>query len=63
MFSKFNSSENGVKLNKIAKIQESFSNFNVDENKTFLKICKQISELNFQRKALQISDASNKLGK
>ena len=63
MCAKLNSSENGVKKNKIAKNQESLSIFYVDENKSFLKFCKQIAEVNFKRKKLQISEASKKLGK
>ena len=62
MFAKLNSSENCVKINKIAKNQESLSTFNVDKDKIFPKFCMQISEINFQRKYLPITDASNKLG-
>ena len=63
MCAKLNSSENGVKKNKIAKNQESMSTFNVEEDKSFLKFCKQISEVNFKSKNLQISEASKNLGK
>ena len=63
MCAKLNSSENGVKKNKIAKNQESLSIFNVEEDKSFLKFCKQISEVNFISKNLQIFEASKKLGK
>ena len=63
MCAKLNSSENGVKKNKIAKHQESLSIFNFEEDKSFLKLCKQISEVNFKRKKLQISEASKNLGK
>ena len=63
MFAKFNSSENGVNINKIVKNQESLSNFNVEEDKNFPKICKQSSEVNFHSKNLQICNGSNKLGK
>ena len=63
MCAKLNSSENGLKKNKIAKNQESLSIFNVDEEKSFLKFCKQISEVSFKRKNLQIFEASKKLGK
>ena len=63
MFAKFNLIENGVRIIKVAKNQESLSIFNVDENKSFLKFCKQISEVNFKSKNLQISEASKKLGK
>ena len=63
MFAKFNSSKNGVKINKIAKNQESLSILNDDDDKSFTKFCKQISEVNFQSKFLQISEACKKLGK
>ena len=63
MCAKFNSSENGVKTNKIAKNQGNLSIFNVDEDKSFPKFCKQISEVNFKSNCLQISEASKKLGK
>ena len=63
MFAKFNSSENGVNINKIVKNQASLSNFNVDEVKNFPKICNQNSEVNFHSKNLQICDGSNMLGK
>ena len=38
MPAKFNSSKNGVKINKIAKNRESLSIFNVDEDKSFFEI-------------------------
>ena len=60
MFEKFNSSRNGVKVNKIAKNQESLSILNVDEDKSFPKFCKQISEFNFQIKYSHISETSKK---
>ena len=63
MCAKFNSSENGVKTNKIAKNQKNLSIFNVDEKKSFPKFCIQISEVNFQSKNLQNSEAFKKLGK
>ena len=63
MFAKLNSSENGVKINKVAKNQGNLSIFNVDEEKSFPKFCMQISEVNFKSKCLQISEASKKLGK
>ena len=63
MCAKFNSSENGVKKNKIATNQEGLNIFNVDEDKSFLKFCKQISKVNFKRKNLQIFEVSKKLGK
>ena len=63
MCAKFNSSENGVKKNKIATNQEDLNIFNVDEDKSFLKFCKQISKVNFKRKNLQIFEVSKKLGK
>ena len=50
MFANFNSSKNGVKMNKIAKNQEILSVFNVDEDKSFLKFCKHISENKFKKK-------------
>ena len=63
MFAKFNSSKNGEKINKIAKNQGNLSIFNVDEDKSFLTFCKQISEVNFQSKNKKISEDSTKLGK
>ena len=63
MFAKFNSSKNGVKINKIAKNQGNLSIFNVDEEKSFPKFCLQISEVNFKSKSLKISEASKKLSK
>ena len=63
MCAKLNSSENGVKKNKIAKNQESLNIFNVDEDKSFLTFCKQISEVNFQSRNIKISEYSTKLGK
>ena len=63
MSAKISSSENDANKNKTANIQETFSIFNVDEHKSFLKFCKQISEVNFQSKVLKISDGSNKFGK
>ena len=63
MFAKSNSSENEVKKNKFAKMKENLSIFKVNEGKSFLKFCKQISELNFKNKNSQFSEGSNKLGK
>ena len=63
MSAKINSSEIDVNKNKTATIRENFSFYNVDEPKSFLKFCKQTSEVNFQSKNLQISDGSNKFGK
>ena len=63
MFAKFNLSENGVKINKIAKNKGNLNNINVDEEKSFPKFCMQISEVNFKSKNLQISETSKKLGK
>ena len=63
MSAKINSSENDANENKTAKIQETFSIFNVDEHKHFLKFCKQTSEVNFKSKNLQTSNGSNKFGK
>ena len=63
MIAKFNLNKNCVKINKIHKNQESLSIFNVDEDKSFLKFCMQISEVNFKRKNLQISETSKNLSK
>ena len=63
MPAKFNSSKNGVKINKIAKNRENLSIFNVDEDKSFPKFCREISSVNFLSKNLQISEDSKKLGK
>ena len=63
MSAKNTSSENEVKKNKIAKIKENLSIFKVNEGKSFLKFCKQLSELSFKNRNLQFSEGSNKLGK
>ena len=63
MCEKLNSSENSVKKNKIAKNQRNLNIFNVDEDKSFLTFCKQISEVNFQSKNKKFSEDSTKLGK
>ena len=63
MIAKLNSCKIDVKINKVAKNQESLSIFNGDEDKSFLEFCKQISEVNFQSKNKQISEDSTKLGK
>ena len=63
MCEKLNSSENSVKKNKIAKNQRNLNIFNVDEDKSFLTFCKQISEVNFKSKNKEISEDSTKLGK
>ena len=57
------SSGPGIKKIKIAKNQENWSIFNIDEHKSFPKFCKQNYEFNFQRKSLRISEGLNKLGK
>ena len=53
----------GVKKIKIAKYQGKFSIFNIDEHKSFPKICKQNYEFKLKSKNLQVSDCFNKLGK
>ena len=63
MSAKKNSSGPGIKKIKIAKNQENWSIFNIDEHKSFPKFCKQNYEFNFQSKNLQISKGLNKLGK
>lgn len=54
MSAKTNSCENDVKKMCI---------FNDDENKSFPKICKNNSEIDFQSNNFQVSDGSNKSGK
>ena len=63
MPAKSSSSENEVKKNKIAKTKENLSLFKVNEGKSFLKSCKQISELSFKSRNVQFSEGYNKLGK
>ena len=63
MSAKSISSENEVKKNKIAKIKENLSIFMLNESKSFLKFCKQISELSFESRNVQFSEGYNKLGK
>ena len=63
MPAKSSSSENEVKKNKIAKTKENLSIFKVNEGKSFLKSCKQISELSFKNRNLKFSEGFNKLGK
>ena len=63
MSAKKNSSGPGIKKIKIAKTQENWSVFNIDEHKSFPKFCKQNYEFNFQSKNLQIFDSLNKMGK
>ena len=63
MFEKINLTEPGFKKNKIAKNQENFSIFNIDEHKSFPKFCKQSYEVKFKSKNFQIRDGFNKFGK
>ena len=63
MSAKISSSKHDVNINKTASIQETISIFNVDERKSFLKFCKQSSEVVFRSKNSQISDGSIKSGK
>lgn len=63
MSAKFNSSGNDEKNNDIAKIKMNLNTFNVDGQKSFLKFCKQASEVNFQNINLQITNGSSKFGK
>ena len=63
MFAKNNLTGPGVKKIKIAKYQGKFSIFNIDEHKSFPKICKQNYEFKLKSKNLQVSDCFNKLGK
>ena len=62
MSAKNTSSENEVKKNKIAKIKENLSIFKVNEGKSFLKFCKQTSEISFKNRNVQFSKGSIKLG-
>ena len=63
MSAKISSSKSYVNKNKSASIQETFRKFNVDKRKSFLKFCKQSSEVVFHSKNSQISDGSIKFGK
>ena len=63
MSAKISSSGNDVKNNETAKIKENFNIFNVDDHNRFKEVWKKISEVNFQKKSLQISDYPDKLGK
>ena len=55
--------KNDVKNSQVAKIEETLNEFNDDENRSYLKLCKQNSAVNFQSKKLQIFNSSNKMGK
>ena len=63
MSEKITLSKNDVKNSQVAKIEETLNDFNVDENRNYLKLCKQNSEVNFQSKNLQTFDSQNKMGK
>ena len=63
MSAKISSSGSDVKNSKIAKVDENLKLFSINEHKSFMKFCKQVSEVNFQSKNLQTSDGSNKLGR
>ena len=43
--------------------EKTLNEFNVDELRSYLMLCKQNSEVNFQSKKLQIFNSSNKMGK
>ena len=63
MSAKVSSSGNDVKDSEMANIVENLNISNVDDHKRFVKILKQISEVNFQNKNLQISNYPKKFGK
>lgn len=63
MSAKISSSGNDVKNSEIANIKENLKTSNFDDHKSFVKVWKQISEINFQKKSLRISSYPNKFGK
>ena len=63
MSAKVSLSGNDVKNSGMANIKENLKTFSVDGHKSFVKIWKQISEVNFQNKNLRISNYPNKFGK
>ena len=63
MSEKISLSKNDVKNSQVAKIKETLNEFKDDENRSYLKLCKENSEVNFQSKNLQIFNSSNKMGK
>ena len=63
MSEKISLSKNYVKNSQVAKIKEALNEFNDDKNRSYLKLCKQNSKVNFQSKKLQIFNSSNKMGK
>ena len=52
-----------VMNSQAAKIDGTFNKFNFDEHKSYLKLCKQNSEVNFKNKKLKIFNSSKKMGK
>ena len=63
MSKKISISRNDVMNSQDAKIEEILNEFNVDEHRSYLMLCKQNSEVNFQSKNLQVFDSLNKMGK
>ena len=63
MSEKISLSKNYVKNSQVAKIKETLNEFKDDENRSYLKLCKENSEVNFQSKKLQIFNSSNEMGK
>ena len=63
MSKKISLSINDVMNSQVAKTEETLNEFNDDKNRSYLKLCKQNSEVNFQSKKLQIFNCSNKMGK
>ena len=63
MSKKISLSRSDVMNSKVAKIERTLYKFNFNKHRSYLKLCKQNSELNFQNKNLQVYDSSNKMGK
>ena len=63
MSKKISISRNDVMNSQDAKIEEILNEFSVDEHRSYLKLCKQNSEVYFRCKNLQILDSFNKMGK
>ena len=63
MSEKISLNRNDVINSKVAKIEGTLNEFNFDENRSYLKLCKQNSEVSLQSKNLQIFNCSNKMGK
>ena len=63
MSEKISLSRNDVTNSQVPNFEGNLNEFNVDEHRSYLKFCKQNSEVNFQSKNLQTFNSSNKMGK